>query len=93
MAHSVKVDAEGVVYTTVSDGAVLLNTRTNVYYSLNPVGADIWKNLLQDRQEGAIIADLVARYDVAEERATQDFHSLIEKLEKAGLVICDEGAR
>ena len=34
-----------VVYRELPEGAILFCTRTEVYYSLNPVGATIWKLL------------------------------------------------
>ena len=34
-----------VVYHELPEGAILFCTRTEVYYSLNPVGATIWKLL------------------------------------------------
>jgi hypothetical protein len=34
-----------VVYRELPEGAILFCTRTEVYYSLNPVGARIWKLL------------------------------------------------
>ena len=35
----------GVLFEPLPDGAVLLDTRTEVYFGLNPVGARVWQLL------------------------------------------------
>ncbi len=74
-----------VVWTSLPDGAVLFSTETEVYYSLNPVGALIWE--LLPRTLDDVCTEVCARHpDVSPERVHADVSALMTELEDAGLI-------
>jgi hypothetical protein len=77
-----------VIYKPVADGAVLLDTRSEVYFGLNPVGARIWALLppacthLDD-----LCAALSREYpDAAEDTLRADVMELFNDLIAHGLL-------
>jgi hypothetical protein len=80
-----------VVYTDLEDGAVLLHGETKFFYSLDPVGADVWRLLnLTDTVEG-LVQQVLARYDVTPELARASISEFVGALEREQLVTRDEG--
>lgn len=75
-----------VLFTTIENDAVLLNTETNKYYALNEVGARFWKLLT----EGKILREahrlLLEEYEVESADLEQDLLELVEDLRENGLV-------
>ncbi|MER5295698.1 lasso peptide biosynthesis PqqD family chaperone [Streptomyces pharetrae] len=67
-------------------GTVLLDQRTGEYWELNPTGALVVRTLMDDGDETAAIAALVARFDIDRDRAEQDVTALVRDLRDAGLV-------
>lgn len=59
-----------VVYRDLEEGGVLLDLRSGRYFSLNPVGALIWRLL----EEGPTIEELAGRV----RNATSDVPALVE---------------
>jgi hypothetical protein len=79
-----------VVYTDLEDGAVLLHGDTKFFYSLDRVGAEVWRLLdLTDTAEG-LTQHILAQYNVAPELARSSVAGFIEALEREQLVV--EGA-
>jgi len=79
--------ADGVIYQSVQDGAILLHLDQEVYFGLNSVGAEIWQLLpptytsLKELRE-----ELAGRYpDVPVDLLEEDIVELIEALVEAGL--------
>lgn len=79
----------GVLFRTVSDGAVLLHVEEEIYFGLNDVGSRIWQLLppactsLDD-----LCAKLSVTYaDVAPEVLRADVLELLEALEANQLVV------
>ena len=50
------------------DGAVLLDLRSDVYFAMNEVAAEIWRALDAGMEEDEIVRAIHAQYDV--DRAT-----------------------
>ncbi len=75
-----------VLYTTVEQDAVLLNTRTNKYYSLNEVGARFWNLLAEGKTPREVYQALLGDFEVEAPRLEQDLLELVERLLKSGLV-------
>jgi len=77
-----------VLCRAVSEGAVLLHTRDEVYFGLNEVGLLIWEMLPPACQSvDEVVERLAARFpeaDAAEIRG--DVEELIGELEQGGLV-------
>lgn len=67
------------------NGLALLNVKSNIYYSLNSVGAFIW-DLIQDPKPILEIHQAVlARYNVDPERCKADVDGLLKGLADNGL--------
>jgi hypothetical protein len=78
----------GVVCQPVSDGAVLLDMESEIYYGLNPVGREIWALLPPACGTlTALCAELRRRYpDVSEDVLRADVTDLLDDLVQGGLV-------
>ena len=75
-----------VVFTFADQDAVLLNTRTNYYYSLDEVGARLWSLLNEGKQLMESYQALLEEYDVEPAQLEQDLLELISGLVENGLV-------
>lgn len=67
------------------DGLALLNLKSNVYYSLNGVGAFIWELIQEPRPIVDIRGAVLARYHVDAERCEADVDALLKGLAENGL--------
>ncbi|OHV90256.1 PqqD family protein [Mesorhizobium sp. ORS 3428] len=67
-------------------GLALLHLKSNIYYSLNGVGAYIWELIQEPRSLLDIRSAVLARYDVDAERCKADVIGLLNGLIEAGLV-------
>ncbi len=81
-----------VVGCPLGEGSALLNLRTNVYYSLNPVGAFVWDALSESAPEPITFASLVARvsgaFDAPRTVIEADLAQLVTQMDEAGLLQC-----
>ncbi|HUK21869.1 MAG TPA: PqqD family protein [Gemmatimonadales bacterium] len=78
-----------VIYRPVTEGAVVLSTRDEIYYGLNPVGSWIWEHLPPVH---ATLDDLCAELrrihpDVAPDVIYDDARALLTELAQHGLVL------
>ncbi|CAN7198950.1 PqqD family protein [Mesorhizobium amorphae] len=67
------------------NGLALLNLKSNIYYSLNSVGAYIWDLIQEPRRIADIRSAVLTRYDVDPERCKADVDGLLKGLTEAGL--------
>jgi hypothetical protein len=78
---------ESVRSTAHEDGGILLDLEQGKYFSLNGVGAEIWKKL----QTGAALSDiqdyLQATFAAPPERLRQDLHRFVQRLQEMGVVV------
>lgn len=72
------------------DGAVLLDLKQGKYYSLNGLGADIWRKLEAGRSAEQIEEELAEMYDAPTEDLRRDVADFIADLQRKRLV--DAGA-
>jgi Coenzyme PQQ synthesis protein D (PqqD) len=75
-----------VVARDISDGLMLVNVQTGAAFKLNWVGAAIWKRLDGKSTIDVIVAGLGTLYQVGAETLRRDVTSLLEELERQGLV-------
>lgn len=47
---------------------------------LNPVGAEIWKGLQQEKNEEEILANILEQFDVTEDVAREDMKAFLNQL-------------
>ena len=76
-----------VVARSAGDEMILLDLETGVYFTLNPVGAAIWKCLESGLEGAAILAAVVEQFEVDEQTAKSDIHEYISDLISEGLVL------
>ncbi|MES0137295.1 PqqD family protein [Mesorhizobium sp. M0016] len=67
------------------NGLALLDMRSNIYYSLNSVGAYIWELIQEPRPISEIRSAVLDRYNVDPERCKPDVDGLLKGLADAGL--------
>lgn len=79
----------GVLFKTVSDGAVLLHVEEEIYFGLNEVGTRIWQLLPPAcRDLNELCARLAEAYaDVSPELLRADVVELLTELEANQLVV------
>ncbi|MFA6092713.1 MAG: PqqD family protein [Elusimicrobiota bacterium] len=78
-----------VAWRRVDEEAVLLDTETSEYYSLDPVAADIWELLSEGQTPAKIALSIAEDYDEKPARVSADVRALIEEFLKEGLVVTD----
>ncbi len=89
--RSVVVAAKDLLSCDLAGEAAILNTKSGVYYGLDPVGARIWNLIQQPRRVDEVRETLVGEYDVEPERCESDLVVLLEKLLAEGLIEVREG--
>ncbi|TPM99226.1 PqqD family protein [Mesorhizobium sp. B2-1-3A] len=67
------------------EGLALLNLKSNIYYSLNGVGAFIWELIQEPKSIADIRGAVLARYNVDAERCKADVDALLHGLAENGL--------
>ncbi len=83
---------EDVLFQKLDKDAVLLNLKTEQYYSLDGVGTRIWHLLAETRDLDATLQKLLAEYAVDEATLRADVLELTGKLAARGLLV-EEAAR
>ena len=78
-----------VIFKTVSEGAVLLHTESEVYFGLNPVGAQIWELVASGQTELEQVVSRVAEAypDVEQDVIRVDVTDLLDELVENGLLV------
>ena len=84
--HSQLQIADGVLFQTVADEAVLLNINDNHYYGLDDVATRMWQLLVEHGEAEAVIQQLLEEYDIDAATLRQDFTALIAEMEQRGLI-------
>jgi hypothetical protein len=67
------------------NGLALLDLKSNVYYSLNGVGAYIWQQIQTPTPISDVHSAVLARYNVDPERCKADVEALLKGLVDSGL--------
>ena len=64
----------------------LLNVKTGIYFTLNPVGASVWRKLQAGNTLAEINRLLLEEYEVEPQRCEDDLKQLVGELHSLGLV-------
>ncbi len=67
-------------------GVALLDLRTNVYFTVNAVGAAVWDRLATPQSVNTIVEGICATFDVAPQVARRDVAALLADLVRRDLV-------
>ena len=82
---------EGFLLRQVAGQTVVLPTGgeldLNMMITLNDTGAFLWQRLAEETDESALIAALLAEYDVDEETAKKAVAGFVEKLNDNGFLV------
>ncbi|WP_374390158.1 PqqD family protein [Brevundimonas sp.] len=81
-----------VVVAELDGGSVLLDLTTSAYYSLNPVGLFLWRELEEPRAAGELQLAVRAAYDVDEAVCARDVDALLEALQARKLLLREPDA-
>jgi hypothetical protein len=79
-----------VVAAALDDEMILLNVETGIYFGLDAVGAEIWRQLAEGADETTIIDRLLAQYEVAPIRLRVDLANFLTTLAAKGLIRMSE---
>ena len=82
----VLIPAESCPVREVGEGFVILAADGETTHSLDGLGAFIWRRLDGQRDLAAVLADVVAEYDVPADTATRDLLDFAAALTDSGLV-------
>lgn len=78
-----------VLFRELDGEAVMLDLETERYYGLDEVGTRIWQLFAENGETEAVIAQMLAEYEVDEERLREDLAVLLGELAEAGLIHVD----
>ena len=84
---SVLTRAEGFSTAQVQNDLMMLNVEQGAYYSLDPIGAEIWKLLEQPASVQAVVDNLQRRYAVSPEQCQADVLAFLEEMQKNGMIL------
>lgn len=72
---------DGLLFQELSNGElVFLNLNNESYYSLDDVGTDIWKELINSKDIETAYKNLLDKYDVDPKTLKNDLETLIKQL-------------
>lgn len=74
------------------DGAVLLDLKGGKYFSLNGIGAEIWKQVEHGADLETLTSALLESYQVEPEVLARDLQSFLTTLEDNGLITREAAA-
>ena len=69
----------------VDGETVLVDSRARRVFVMNSVGGVVWRGVERGAAAREIVAEVVARFRVDEQRADNDVSNFLDKLEAAGL--------
>ncbi len=84
--QSVVVAARDQVSCEVGAESAILNLKSGVYYTLDPVGARIWSLLQKPLTVSQIRAAILQEYDVEPARCLADLLALLTRFAEEGLI-------
>ena len=81
------VRREDLIATDLDGDLVMMDIMTGKYYKLSGVSGDIWEIIEQEVTVADLIAELMRRYDVAQETCTEQTTAFLQQLIDKGLVL------
>ncbi len=88
--HCLQTRTEEVAAKVIDGEAIIINLANGVYYSMDKVGGLIWEAIERQSSMAAMIAEIVARYNVSTVQAEADFQRIAEELLQENLVTVSE---
>src|SRR4030042_1354668 len=84
-----RINSPKVIHETIDGETVIVNLDSGNYYSLNRVGAEVWKLIGEKVSIGGIIESIANRYDAKKEEIVKAVNHLINELQQELLVVMD----
>jgi hypothetical protein len=81
--------ADHVAWRKVGDEIVVLDLKTNAYYSLNETGIVVWEGLAKKQALPALVEAVVDQCDVSPELAAKDAEGFVKRLCEMKLISPD----
>lgn len=82
----IPVHVDHVCWSELDGEAILLNLDNGFYYTLNPVGCEVWKLMDGCRTLTEISTEIQAQYDVERKQLQEDVCSLFQQLQQEDLI-------
>ena len=74
------------IASNLSQGVIILQLRSGVYYGLDGAGARVWDLLREPRTIGDLAEGIQADFEVDEDQCLDDVGELVSALAERGLV-------
>ncbi|HTT88959.1 MAG TPA: PqqD family protein [Acidimicrobiales bacterium] len=81
------LDSERAVWREVGDEIVILDVPTATYLTLNSSAVTLWKHLEEGATPSELSAELVATYEIGEDKAAQDVQRFLGALKERSLIL------
>jgi hypothetical protein len=81
------LDSERAVWREVGDELVILDVPTATYLTLNSSAVTLWKHLEEGASPAELAAELVATYEIGEDKAASDVQRFLGALQDRSLIL------
>ncbi len=81
------LDAERAVWREVGNEIVILDVPTATYLTLNSSAVTLWKRLGEGASPAELAAELVAIYEISEDKATAHVQGFLRALQERSLIL------
>ena len=88
---ALRVNTQLVACEIVDSEAVIINLSNGMYYTMDAVGAEVWRMIEEGRTQQSIAGALASRYSVSFDDALADLERIAQELLQEELVVIDEG--
>jgi hypothetical protein len=79
-----------ILWSVVDGEAVLLDTASGNYFSMNPIATDLWERLQQGASVDQVVAMVADKYRVGEATVRGDLEEFIGELRRSGILNHDQ---
>jgi hypothetical protein len=76
---------DSVLFQELQGEAVLFDLNTGMYFTLDKVGARIWRLLDEHKILSIVLEATLSEYDVTKDRCWRDLLEFVEKMKEQGL--------
>ena len=84
--HRTIIATRDQVSNDLGDEKIILNMKTGEYYGMNAVGSHVWDMIQESRTVDEVIAALVEKYGIDQERCEHDIMALLKEMSEVGLI-------
>ena len=74
-----------ILWRVVGDEALLLDTISGNYFSLDPIATEIWSRLVKGESVDSVASMIAERYSIDSGRARSDIDDLVADLKNADI--------